>query len=127
MIACDQVKIGRWIVYLAGDTLTYRQLADLVEAKVGGHWTRELWDQEFLRKKLEVSNWCLLTSLRIFFPDMRRICLAAWLLRYATKEKGESFTDAYFMISGRPGQQHGQVPERLCPGRRRLLGRDQDS
>ncbi|KAI4596565.1 hypothetical protein KJ359_005321 [Pestalotiopsis sp. 9143b] len=55
MIACDQVHVGCEIVYLAGDTLTYRQLADLVEAKVGGHWTRELWDQEFLRKKLEAD------------------------------------------------------------------------
>jgi hypothetical protein len=48
--------ISRQVVYVAGDTVTYGQVADLVEARFGGSWTRELWDLDFLRMRLQVSR-----------------------------------------------------------------------
>ncbi|KAI1803157.1 isoflavone reductase family protein [Daldinia bambusicola] len=42
----------RGVVYVAGDTVTYARVAELVEKRFGGEWTRELWDEEFLRGKL---------------------------------------------------------------------------
>lgn len=41
------------VVYVAGDTLSYGEVADVVEAGFGGGFKRELWDREFLRKRLE--------------------------------------------------------------------------
>ncbi|KAL2104735.1 hypothetical protein VUR80DRAFT_9758 [Thermomyces stellatus] len=41
------------IVYIGGDTISYGQLADLLEGALGMELVREEWDTEFLRKKLE--------------------------------------------------------------------------
>ncbi|KAF7535220.1 hypothetical protein G7054_g5550 [Neopestalotiopsis clavispora] len=51
----DPRDISRQVVYVAGDTVTYGQVADLVEARFGGSWTRELWDLDFLRMRLQAE------------------------------------------------------------------------
>ncbi|KAI0005724.1 hypothetical protein F4779DRAFT_597859 [Xylariaceae sp. FL0662B] len=44
--------VRRQVVYIAGDTLTYARVAELVERRFGGEWKRELWDREFLQGRL---------------------------------------------------------------------------
>ncbi|KAG7289274.1 hypothetical protein NEMBOFW57_005640 [Staphylotrichum longicolle] len=44
---------GNGVVYVAGDTVSYAEVADLVEEVYGGEWKREEWDREFLKKRLE--------------------------------------------------------------------------
>ncbi|KAK3356859.1 hypothetical protein B0T25DRAFT_140615 [Lasiosphaeria hispida] len=43
------------VVYVAGDTVSYRRVADLVEGAYGGGFRRELWDMETLKGQLERS------------------------------------------------------------------------
>jgi hypothetical protein len=40
-------------VYAAGDTVSYGEVADIMEGVFGGGFKRELWDREYLRKRLE--------------------------------------------------------------------------
>ncbi|KAK9781838.1 hypothetical protein AB5N19_06269 [Seiridium cardinale] len=48
----DPRGIARQVVYVAGDTVTYGRVAELVEARFGGQWKKEVWDMNLLRKKL---------------------------------------------------------------------------
>ncbi|KAL2255313.1 hypothetical protein VTK26DRAFT_3628 [Humicola hyalothermophila] len=41
------------IVYAAGDTLTYREVAEIVEKGFGGEWRKEEWDGQTLKRMLE--------------------------------------------------------------------------
>lgn len=41
------------VVYVAGDTVSYREVADTVEAVFGPGFKREEWDREFLARRLE--------------------------------------------------------------------------
>ena len=41
------------VVYVAGDTVTYREVAEIVEQGFGGEWRREEWDDEVLKRMLE--------------------------------------------------------------------------
>ncbi|KAK0710816.1 hypothetical protein B0H67DRAFT_583485 [Lasiosphaeris hirsuta] len=43
------------VVYVAGDTVSYGQVADLVEGAYGGGFRREVWDMQTLRGQLEKS------------------------------------------------------------------------
>ncbi|KAI1811241.1 NAD(P)-binding protein [Poronia punctata] len=52
-IIYDPREIKRQVVFVAGDTVSYRDVADLVEARFGGEWKRELWDMQTLKKRLE--------------------------------------------------------------------------
>ncbi|KAK4096414.1 hypothetical protein N658DRAFT_519210 [Parathielavia hyrcaniae] len=45
-------ETGGKVVYAAGDTVSYGEVADVVEAVYGGEWKREEWDREFLKRKL---------------------------------------------------------------------------
>ncbi|KAI1085852.1 isoflavone reductase family protein [Whalleya microplaca] len=47
--------IERRVVYIAGDTLSYARVAELVERRFGGEWKRELWDREVLRERLRAD------------------------------------------------------------------------
>ncbi|KAI1409528.1 NAD(P)-binding protein [Hypoxylon sp. FL1857] len=51
-VAYDPRDVSHQVVYIAGDTVTYSQVAELVQRRFGGEWTRELWDAEFLKTKL---------------------------------------------------------------------------
>ncbi|KAI1206566.1 NAD(P)-binding protein [Annulohypoxylon truncatum] len=42
----------RGVVYVAGDTVSYRRIAELVRERFGGEWVEEMWDEEFLRERL---------------------------------------------------------------------------
>ncbi|KAK4118754.1 NAD(P)-binding protein [Parathielavia appendiculata] len=44
---------GGKVVYVAGDTVSYWEVANVIEAVYGGEWKREKWDRKFLRRKLE--------------------------------------------------------------------------
>ncbi|KAK9795658.1 hypothetical protein SCARD494_04629 [Seiridium cardinale] len=48
----DPRGVARQVVYVAGDTVTYGRVAELVEARFGGQWKKEVWDMDLLRKKL---------------------------------------------------------------------------
>lgn len=41
------------VVYVAGDTVSYGEVADIVEAGFGGGFKRELWGQGLLKERLE--------------------------------------------------------------------------
>ncbi|KAI2636297.1 NAD(P)-binding protein [Hypomontagnella submonticulosa] len=52
-VAYDPREVARQVVYIAGDTVTYRQVAELVKQRFGGEWSEEVWDAEFLKGKLK--------------------------------------------------------------------------
>ncbi|KAI0166125.1 hypothetical protein GGR57DRAFT_11817 [Xylariaceae sp. FL1272] len=52
-IIFDPRGINRQVVYVAGSTVSYGDVAKLVEDRFRGEWERELWDLDALRKKLE--------------------------------------------------------------------------
>ncbi|KAK4234109.1 hypothetical protein C8A03DRAFT_18926 [Achaetomium macrosporum] len=41
------------VVYIAGDTVSYGDVADIVEGVYGKGFRREVWDMEYLKKRLE--------------------------------------------------------------------------
>lgn len=45
--------IANEVVFTAGDTVSYAEVADLIEEQFGGGFKRELWDLEALRKQVE--------------------------------------------------------------------------
>ncbi|RYO78197.1 hypothetical protein DL766_008942 [Monosporascus sp. MC13-8B] len=48
---CDPRDAHRRVVYAGGDTLTYGRVAELAEKRFGGHWTREEWPLDLLKRK----------------------------------------------------------------------------
>lgn len=40
------------IVFVSGDTLSYREMADAVERGTGRHFERELWTLDFMKERL---------------------------------------------------------------------------
>ncbi|KAF3065334.1 Isoflavone reductase like protein [Daldinia childiae] len=51
-VAYDPRDVSHQVVYIAGDTVTYARIAELVERRFGGEWTREVWGVEGLEEKL---------------------------------------------------------------------------
>ncbi|KAI0892850.1 NAD(P)-binding protein [Annulohypoxylon nitens] len=51
-VVLDPREGERGVVYVAGDTVSYRQVAQLVKKRFGGEWAEEVWDEEFLKGKL---------------------------------------------------------------------------
>ncbi|KAI0202248.1 hypothetical protein F4808DRAFT_449911 [Astrocystis sublimbata] len=52
-IVYDPRDIHRQIVFVAGDTVSYGDVADLVQKRFGGQWRRELWDMRTLKQRLD--------------------------------------------------------------------------
>ncbi|KAI0378730.1 NAD(P)-binding protein [Hypomontagnella monticulosa] len=52
-VAYDPREVARQVVYIAGDTVTYRQAAKFVKERFGGEWSEEVRDAEFLKGKLK--------------------------------------------------------------------------
>ncbi|KAM0299356.1 hypothetical protein HYE67_007797 [Fusarium culmorum] len=52
-IILDPRCIARQVVYTAGDTISYRRLADLLDEHFKTVFKRELWDLELLKKQME--------------------------------------------------------------------------
>lgn len=51
-IVFAEPRLRDTVVYLAGDTISYRELADIVERLRGGAVTRTLWTDDFLAEQL---------------------------------------------------------------------------
>ncbi|KAJ2984862.1 hypothetical protein NUW58_g5835 [Xylaria curta] len=54
-IVYEPRDINRQVVFVAGDTVSYGDMADLVERRFGGQWKRELWDMQTLEQRLEAN------------------------------------------------------------------------
>ncbi|KAI1366976.1 hypothetical protein F5Y08DRAFT_101455 [Xylaria arbuscula] len=52
-IVYDPRDISKQVVFVAGDTVSYKDVADLVEKRFGGQWKRELWDLSTLEQRLK--------------------------------------------------------------------------
>ncbi|KAF2970597.1 hypothetical protein GQX73_g2957 [Xylaria multiplex] len=52
-IVYDPQGINRQVVFTAGDTVSYENVADLVTKRFGGQWARELWDMDTLQQRLK--------------------------------------------------------------------------
>ncbi|KAI3337152.1 NAD(P)-binding protein [Xylariaceae sp. AK1471] len=52
-IVYEPGDINRQVVFVAGDTVSYGDVADLVEKRFGGLWKRELWDMQTLEQRLK--------------------------------------------------------------------------
>ncbi|KAJ8126052.1 hypothetical protein O1611_g7587 [Lasiodiplodia mahajangana] len=48
-------EIHRQVVFVAGDTVSYGDVADLVARRFGGQWKRELWDMQTLEQRLKAN------------------------------------------------------------------------
>ncbi|KAI1093310.1 NAD(P)-binding protein [Rostrohypoxylon terebratum] len=51
-VVLDPREGEKGVVYVAGDTVSYKQVAELVKGRFGGEWAEEVWDEEFLKGKL---------------------------------------------------------------------------
>ncbi|KAI0400386.1 NAD(P)-binding protein [Xylaria palmicola] len=54
-IVYEPRDIQRQVVFVAGDTVSYGDVADAVARRFGGQWERELWDMPTLRQRLEAN------------------------------------------------------------------------
>lgn len=63
------------VVYIAGDTITYEQLADILERVTGGKVKRELWTADWLRKKIEEEPDNGIFKYRVIWAEARGV---AW-------------------------------------------------
>ncbi|KAM0546438.1 hypothetical protein ACHAPJ_010905 [Fusarium lateritium] len=52
-VVLDPRGIGKQVVYTAGDTITYRELADLLDKHFDTQFKREVWDLEELKRQME--------------------------------------------------------------------------
>ncbi|KAI1332547.1 hypothetical protein F5Y16DRAFT_418558 [Xylariaceae sp. FL0255] len=52
-ILLDPQDVHHQVVFVAGDTVGYGDIANLVEKRFGCSWTRELWDMKTLGQRLE--------------------------------------------------------------------------
>ncbi|KAF4444406.1 hypothetical protein F53441_11130 [Fusarium austroafricanum] len=52
-VVLDPRGISHQVVYTAGDTVTYKQLADLLDEHFGTEFKREVWDLEELKRQME--------------------------------------------------------------------------
>ncbi|KAI8960173.1 isoflavone reductase family protein [Daldinia sp. FL1419] len=52
-VVYDPRGVSHQVVYIAGDTVTYSRVAELVESRFGGTWTKEVWSGDFLKGQLK--------------------------------------------------------------------------
>ncbi|KAM0427588.1 hypothetical protein ACHAPT_007549 [Fusarium lateritium] len=52
-VVLDPRKIQSQVVYTAGDTISYKALADLLETRLGVKFRRELWDLDELKRQMD--------------------------------------------------------------------------
>lgn len=64
---------GSQVVYTAGDTLSYKQIADVVESHFGVEFTRELWDRETTKKHVQEDPNNALVKYRDTFAEGRGV------------------------------------------------------
>lgn len=92
---------GSQVVYVAGDTLSYRQIADLVDARFasdGGPFQRELWDKAELSKQLAADGGNALVKYRDTFSQGRGV---SWEMeRTVNYQRGIPMTDVEAYLEG---------------------------
>lgn len=85
---------GSQVVYVAGDTLSYRQIADMVDARFaseGGSFKRELWDLAELSKQLAADGSNALVKYRDTFAQGRGV---SWEMEQTVNyQRGIPMTD----------------------------------
>ncbi|KAI1131503.1 hypothetical protein F5Y10DRAFT_286435 [Nemania abortiva] len=54
-IVYEPREINRQVVFVAGDTVSYDNVANIVARRFGGQWKRELWDMQTLEQRLKDS------------------------------------------------------------------------
>lgn len=88
------------VVYTAGDTVSYEQLAGLVEEKVGrGKVRREVWGLDFLRSELEKEPDDAIRKYRVVFAEGRGV---SWEKGSAVNvELGVETTDVKGFLDGK--------------------------
>ncbi len=52
-IVYEPRDISRQVVFVAGDTVSYEDVAGLVVKRFGGQWRKELWDMALLEQRLK--------------------------------------------------------------------------
>ena len=77
-IALRPVSISNQVVYVAGDTVSYGRVADLVEERFGGPvagegFRRETWDREFLGQRLDEAPGDVMLKYRGCFAEGRGV------------------------------------------------------
>ena len=93
------------VVYTAGDTLSYRQIADLVDGRFGGSdsrpFARELWDKAELGRQLAADGDNTLIKYRDTFAQGRGV---SWAVeRTVNHERGIPMTDVRAYLEGMDG------------------------
>jgi hypothetical protein len=80
-VVFTQPRIRNDIVYLAGDTVTYREVADKLQAALGQPFSRSAWSEEYLLGELARDPHNMMRKYRAAFAQGRGV---AW-------DKGDSF------------------------------------
>ncbi|KLU86304.1 hypothetical protein MAPG_05319 [Magnaporthiopsis poae ATCC 64411] len=89
------------IVHVAGDTLSYKQIADLVEALCPSKaWRRELWDLDTLHERLRSDGGDLSTKYQIMFGGGKGV---GWdMATTLNTQRGLAMTDVKQYIAEHP-------------------------
>lgn len=74
-IVFTKPRIRNEIVYLAGDTVTYREVADKLQASLGRPFSRSEWDEEYLLAELARDPHNMMRKYRAAFAQGRGV---AW-------------------------------------------------
>ncbi|KAK5989824.1 Phenylcoumaran benzylic ether reductase Pyrc5-like protein [Cladobotryum mycophilum] len=86
----DPRGIRNQVVYLAGDTITYGQLADLLDERFGTQFKRELWDLDELKRQMQEDP-NMIVKYRDTFAQGKGV---AWRKEKTLNvERGIKFTD----------------------------------
>jgi hypothetical protein len=77
-VVWDRGGLRNQVVHIGSDTLTYNQLADLVEKKWGeaagqAKWKRELWDQDVITKQLAAEPESVMPKYRMIWAVGRGV------------------------------------------------------
>lgn len=74
-IVFSEPRIANQVVYIAGDTVTYRQLADTIDRLMGTEVLRRAWSVDELKRKLVQEPGDSLRKYRVVFAEGRGV---AW-------------------------------------------------
>jgi hypothetical protein len=74
-IVFSEPRIANQVVYIAGDTVTYRQLADTIDRLMGTEVLRSAWSVDELKRKLVQEPGDSLRKYRVVFAEGRGV---AW-------------------------------------------------
>ena len=97
-VILDPRDIKNQVVYTAGDTVTYAQLAEYLDERFETSFTRELWDPQTLKKQLEEDPNNTMVKYRDTFAQGRGV---AWpLSQTINAARGIQLTDVETYLKG---------------------------